>query len=43
LEEKYGVSSSSTTNSSSSNIGRLNAKKYEYIPEEFKRSKASKK
>lgn len=42
LEEKYGVSSSSTTNSSSSNIGRLNAKKYEYIPEEFKRSKASK-
>lgn len=43
LEEKYGVSSSSTTNSSSSNIGRLNSQKYEYIPEEFKRSKASKK
>jgi len=43
LEEKHGVSSSPTTNSSSSNIGRLNSQKYEYIPEEFKRSKASKK
>lgn len=43
LEERHGVSSSPTTNSSSSNIDRLNSQKYEYIPEEFKRSKASKK
>lgn len=43
LEEKYGTSSSSTTSSSSSNIGRLNSQKYDYIPEEFNRSKASKK
>lgn len=43
LEEKYGVSSSQTTNSSNSNIGRLNSQKYDYIPEEFNRSKASKK
>jgi hypothetical protein len=42
LEEKYWISSS-TTNSSSSKIGKLNPKKYDYIPEEFNRSKASKK
>ena len=43
LEEKYWTSSSSTTSSSSSNVGRLNSNKYDYIPEEFRRSKASKK
>lgn len=43
LQEKYGSTYSATPNSSTYNVGRLNAKKYEYIPEEFKRSKASKK
>jgi len=42
LEERYGISWS-TTSSSSSQIERLNAQKYKYIPEEFRRSKASKK
>ena len=40
LEEKHGVSPSSTRSSSSSNIGKLNPKKYDYIPEEYRRSRA---